>query len=49
MYKLFVYGTLKLESVQKKLLGHTLESYDAKNIIMLFLMRKDALQVRYYL
>ena len=30
MYKLFVYGTLKLESVQKKLLGHTLESYDAK-------------------
>ena len=30
MYKLFVYGTLKSEMVQKKLLGHTLESYDAK-------------------
>lgn len=30
MYKLFVYGTLKSEMVQKKLLGHVLESYDAK-------------------
>ena len=30
MHKLFVYGTLKSEMVQKKLLGHVLESYDAK-------------------
>ena len=30
MYKIFVYGTLKSEYLQNKLLGHTLESYDAK-------------------
>lgn len=30
MHKLFVYGTLKPEMVQEKLLGHVLESYDAK-------------------
>lgn len=30
MHKLFVYGTLKSEMVQKKLLGHVLEYYDAK-------------------
>ena len=30
MYKIFVYGTLKFEYLQNKLLGHTLESYDAK-------------------
>lgn len=30
MHKLFVYGTLKSEMVQEKLLGHVLESYDAK-------------------
>lgn len=30
MYKIFVYGTLKSEYLQIKLLGHTLESYDAK-------------------
>lgn len=30
MHKLFVYGTLKSEMVQEKLLGHILESYDAK-------------------
>jgi AIG2-like family. len=30
MHKLFVYGTLKSEMVQKKLLGHVLDSYDAK-------------------
>lgn len=30
MHKLFVYGTLKSEMVQKKLLGHVLEFYDAK-------------------
>lgn len=30
MHKLFVYGTLKSEMVQEKLLGHVLESYDAR-------------------
>ena len=30
MHKLFVYGTLKSEIVQEKLLGHVLESYDAR-------------------
>lgn len=30
MYKIFAYGTLKSEYLQNKLLGHTLESYDAK-------------------
>jgi hypothetical protein len=30
MYKIFVYGTLKSEYLQNKLIGHTLESYDAK-------------------
>ena len=30
MYKIFVYGTLKSEYLQIKLLGHTLESYYAK-------------------
>ena len=30
MYKIFVYGTLKSEYLQNKLLGHTLESYDAR-------------------
>lgn len=30
MYKLFVYGTLKSESVQRKLLGHILNSYYAE-------------------
>ena len=30
MYKIFVYGTLKSEYLQNKLLGHTLESYEAK-------------------
>ena len=30
MYKIFVYGTLKSEYLQNKLLGHKLESYDAK-------------------
>ena len=30
MYKIFVYGTLKSEYLQNKLLGYTLESYDAK-------------------
>ena len=30
MNKLFVYGTLKSEMVQEKLLGHVLESYDAE-------------------
>ena len=30
MYKIFVYGTLKSEYLQNKLLGHILESYDAK-------------------
>lgn len=30
MYKIFVYGTLKSEYLQKKLLGHTLESYEAE-------------------
>lgn len=30
MYKIFVYGTLKSKYLQNKLLGHTLESYDAK-------------------
>ena len=30
MHKLFVYGTLKSEMVQEKLLGHVLESYGAR-------------------
>ena len=30
MHKLFVYGTLKSDMVQKKLLGHVLESYEAE-------------------
>ena len=30
MHKLFVYGTLKSEMVKEKLLGHVLESYDAR-------------------
>ena len=30
MYKIFVYGTLKSEYLQNNLLGHTLESYDAR-------------------
>ena len=30
MYKIFVYGTLKSEYLQNKLLGHTLEPYDAR-------------------
>ncbi len=30
MYKIFVYGTLKSEYLQNKLLGHTLDSYEAR-------------------
>ena len=30
MYKIFVYGTLKSEYLQNKLLGHTLNSYEAR-------------------